>query len=355
MKKPLVTFALSLSLSLPLSGVAAAQGDAQKTALAQSLFEQADAAMKEKKFDEACPKLERVVTLVPEGVGARMTLAECYEGAGKLASAFGTYVGAEGAARKQNQEDRAQLARQKMDALKARVALLTLEVPDEVKKAPGFALKRDGADVSDAEFGGPVAVDKGEHVVIATATGRAPWETKVTVKDGEKPVIKVELGAASTVTDPNDPNKDPKKDPNKDPDKDPGKPAPQGEGSFFSPLRIVGLAGGIAGLGLVGGGIGAGLAGKSVYDDTNDSGVCSADTDLCTTKAGVDDRAKAVKLGLVGTGLVIGGAVIGAAGVVLFIVAPSSPPDDAPAAKTGVTNIRVGAAPGFMTLSGQFY
>ena len=178
-KTALAALGLMLFVTVP----AYAQGDAQKAALAQSLFDEADKAMKAKKYGEACPKLERVVSLIPDGIGAKLTLAECYEGAGKLASAFGTYLSAEGAARRTGQADRADAAKVKLDALKPRLATITLEVPDEVRKAPGFALKRDGNDVLDAEYGVAVAVDRGEHSIIATATDRTAWEKKISIEE----------------------------------------------------------------------------------------------------------------------------------------------------------------------------
>jgi hypothetical protein len=97
---------------------------------------------------------------------------------------------------KAGQSDRAQKARDKQNALKPRVATLTLEVPPEVKAVAGLSIKRDGADVSNAEFGLPVKLDKGEHVILVNATGKAPWERRVQVNDGDRQVLKIELGGA---------------------------------------------------------------------------------------------------------------------------------------------------------------
>ncbi len=49
---------------------------AQTRAIAQKLFETAMTAMAAAQYDDACP--EEVVRLIPETLGAKMKLAECY-------------------------------------------------------------------------------------------------------------------------------------------------------------------------------------------------------------------------------------------------------------------------------------
>src|SRR5262245_14421848 len=111
---------------------------------AQALYEQAVAAMDKKDYASACPSLEEVVRLIPEGVGAKLTLAECYEGAGRLASAWTGYALAEAAAAKENQREREQKAHARAEALKPKLARLTIVVPEAVRALPGLAITRDG-------------------------------------------------------------------------------------------------------------------------------------------------------------------------------------------------------------------
>ena len=320
--------ALVLALSVLSASAALAQSDPQKAALASTLFDDATKAMDQKNFAEACPKLEKVVELIPDGVGARETLAECYEGAGKLASAFGALVGAEGAAMKAGQSDRAQKARDKQNALKPRVATLTLEVPPEVKAVAGLSIKRDGADVSNAEFGLPVKLDKGEHVILVNATGKAPWERRVQVNDGDRQVLKIELGGAGAGPVATPPGGTPPG--GTPPEGTPpggtppgGTPGKQTEQNFFSPLRIAGLAIGIAGVGGVAAGIGLGMNAKSLYDESNEEGGCDPETNACSSQSGVDLRADAVSMGNIATGVLVAGGVLAAGGIVMFAIAPS--------------------------------
>jgi hypothetical protein len=90
---------------------------AQDDAAAERLYEVATAAMDKGDYATACPKLEEVVRLVPDGIGAKLTLAECYEGAGRLASAWAVYGTARAVAAKAGQPDREKKAAAKERAL----------------------------------------------------------------------------------------------------------------------------------------------------------------------------------------------------------------------------------------------
>lgn len=328
--KILLAFVTAFALSMGLAGSAHAQ-DPQKKALAATLFEEATKAMQLGNYAEACPKLERVVELIPEGLGAKVELASCYEGANKLASAFGMYVTIEGEATRTNQPERAATAREKMEKLKPRLATVTLEVAPNIKVTPGFALKRDGVDVSAAEFGVSAAVDSGEHVVVATATGRAFWEVRFSVVNGDKKVIKVEVGAEGGTAEPPPDPKNPIQ---------PGVPR-KTETTFFTPLRIAGLAIGIGGLAALGAGIGLGMNAKSLYDESNDVNGCDAESNTCPTQAGVDQRADAVTFATASTALIVVGGVLAAGGIVMFAVAPSE-------------EVAVGLGPGSLTVTASF-
>lgn len=318
-----------------LERTASAQGDPQKAATAASLFDQANAAMQQKNYATACPLYERVVDLIPDGVGAKLALAECYEASGRLASAYGMYVATEGAALRQNQPERVQKARERKEALKPRLAYLVIEVPDAIKQAPGFVLKKDNTDVVGAELGAPVPVDRGEHVLLTSATNRANWEKRFSVNDGERVTVRVELGPEGekgTVT--TGPTGNVQVVP-------PTGPQGKTEKNFFSPLRIAGLGIGITGVVSAVVGIGLGVHAKGLYDDSNETDGCDATSNACPTQDGVDKRSSAVLFGNVSTGLVIAGGVLAAGGIVMFAVAPSE-------------DVKVGIAPGYVSVTAAF-
>src|SRR5689334_14610538 len=58
----------------------------------QTLFDEAMASIEKRAFESACPKLEEVVRLAPQKIGARMEVARCYEEWGKPVSARDHYL-----------------------------------------------------------------------------------------------------------------------------------------------------------------------------------------------------------------------------------------------------------------------
>jgi hypothetical protein len=185
--------ALSIAGAAASPGAARAQGtEAEQRAAAQALFDQANQLMDQKRFDDACPKLEEVVRLQPGGVGAKLALAECYDAGGKLASAWASYLAAETAAAKAGQADRAAKAHARAAALAPRLARLTIVVPDAVKGLRGLEVQRDGLPVGAATWGVPLPVDKGRHVVSAAAAGKEPFSAPVDVTaDGQTLTVSV--------------------------------------------------------------------------------------------------------------------------------------------------------------------
>jgi len=145
--------------------------DPQRALAAQALYEQATAEMDANKYASACPRLEEVTRLVPEGVGARLTLARCYEAIDKLASAWSQYALAQGLAVKVGQEQRAQDAAQKAAELKPKLATMKIEVAEATRKIPELIVIRDGVPVGAPQWGMALPVDVGPHEVVATAPG----------------------------------------------------------------------------------------------------------------------------------------------------------------------------------------
>src|ERR1700733_12258593 len=83
--------ALALTVALAASRPALAQTSGEKAAAAQALFDEAMRLMKAGQAAEACPKLEESQRL-DAGMGTQFRLGECYEKAGKLASAWASFI-----------------------------------------------------------------------------------------------------------------------------------------------------------------------------------------------------------------------------------------------------------------------
>ena len=122
------------------SGAASAQhADAQRAATGQALFDKAVEEMKRGDLDSACPKLEEVTRLVPDGIGAKIELARCYERWGRTASAWAQWTRVEALARRKGQGDRQTEAAARAEALRPRVARLTVEVAPGTARIPKLA------------------------------------------------------------------------------------------------------------------------------------------------------------------------------------------------------------------------
>ncbi len=177
MKRPLVTaLALALAASAPIAARADTTGE--QRAAAQALFDDGRKLMTQKKFADACPKLEESQRIDP-GIGTLLFLAECQAQTGRTASAWANFLEAAYEAKNAGQSKRENAARAHAAALEPKLSRLTIiaVVP------PGLQLeiKRDGVVVSPSLLGTAVPVDPGEHTVSAGAPGRQPWQTKVTV------------------------------------------------------------------------------------------------------------------------------------------------------------------------------
>src|SRR5580704_7229713 len=137
-----VVFSIAVT-TFPLAARAQPNGAAQGGP-ADKLFDEAGAAMDAGDYATACPKLEEVVRLRPDGLGAKMKLARCYEGAGRLTSAWALWRQIEPLAEKANQPDRQKEAQQQAQELRPKLATLAIVVPGAVRALPGIEITCDG-------------------------------------------------------------------------------------------------------------------------------------------------------------------------------------------------------------------
>lgn len=337
----LVTFALGA----PRDAFAQAT-DAERTAAAQALYEQATAEMDKKNFAKACPELEEVVRLAPTGVGAKITLGECYEGWDKLASAYAAFEIAAAAADKAGQADRSRKARDRSAALKPRLAWLTINVGDATRGLAGLEIKRDGILIGPGQWGVPIPVDKGPHTIIASATGRHAEHTVEIASDGATQSFTVDLNAVAPPTPTSAPTEEPTATPTTAPTSDSGASSEGMGGQKIAALA----AGGVGVVGIVVGSIFGvqAISKKSASSSHCGSSVGSSDANICDD-TGTQDRKDGISAGNVSTVFFIVGLAGVAGGVVLWATAPKKP--SAPA--TGFVTTprpRLEATAGFGTL-----
>ena len=169
------------------SGVASAQTvDPAVEVEAQTLLDAAIKLMADKQFAPACRKLEVVVGKIPRAPGARLALARCYRGEGRLASAWNQYTQTETLARGAGQADRATEAAKGAAELAPLLGKLQIDVLPEVQALPGLNITLNGNVQAPATWGTAFPVDAMEHEIAASADGRKPWSTHFIVRDRKK-------------------------------------------------------------------------------------------------------------------------------------------------------------------------
>lgn len=163
--------AAAIAALLP-AGEVRADGNPQRAAAAMALYDQAIAAIDAGDYETACPKIEEALKLEPSAIGARVTLGECYEGAGRLASAWAAFVQAEQAAEQAGQTARQMKAHERAEALRPRLAQLRIVVSEAARAQPGLKILRDGTPIGPEQWNVPIPVDKGSHVIVVQARGK---------------------------------------------------------------------------------------------------------------------------------------------------------------------------------------
>ena len=286
--------------------ILAARADAQSSAIAEQLFNEARELGKAGKWTEACPKFEASFKQDP-ALGTRLNLANCYERIGRLASAWGTYRDAATFAQKAGDAKRADYAQKQALLLEPRLPKLTITAPST--QPTGFAVTRDGAAVSTAELGLALYVDPGAHEVAASAPGFVSFSQKITLVEGKADAIVI----PDLVAKPEE----------QTPVATPVVTTPVVEDAPVSPTRkYIGLGVGGAGLVAVGVGLVFGKMAMSANDDAEE--LCGAE--LQCSAANFDAGKKLIDdgrtKGTISTVMVVAGGAAVVAGVVIFITAP---------------------------------
>lgn len=363
-----------LSAAILVTGTARAQSASDKVA-AETLFEDGRKLVAQGQYETGCKKLAESQRLDP-GTGTLLNLADCYERAGRTATAWATWREAAASARSSGQSDREQLARDHAAALESKLVRLSIDVA-ESSRVPGLTVTRDDAPVSDALWGSAVPVDPGRVVVRASAPGYQTWtsEVQIAADKSENHVSIPALtpaaagatapGAAVVPGAPSAPGA---------PGQAPGAPGAPGASSSAlvagtavpgagsgptdtaapgSSRRVLGIV--AVGAGAVGIGVGTvfALKAKSKYNDSK--AYCPVSVNLCYAQ-GVSLRNDAISAGNTATVAFAVGGVALVGGIILIATAPTSSP--APRALGTWHGLRADATPlpggGQLQFHGEF-
>ncbi len=354
-----------LSLVLAVLG-ASTQASAQPAdkAAAEALFVEARQLASEGKYEQACPKFAESQQLDP-ATGTLLNLADCYEQAGKTASAWMTWIEAASEAKARGQTDRERMARQRSTALQPRLVYLTIDVP-ESSQVDGMSVTRNGEPVREALWGTSVPVDPDRYTVAASAPGHKSWQVDVAVTPGQSPaeitVPPLQPDAADTT--PGSPVPAPTPTPTST--SQPASPAAAPPPPAAAPMTAAPpqtdqphrgsaqkTAGWIlGGVGVVGIGVGS-YFGVQTYSKNDDSmQYCTTDT-LCTQE-GADLRDEAKTSGNISTVSFGVGAAALVTGVVLIATGSRRPRPQAQGLRGISASLDVDRAGGQFVLKGGF-
>jgi hypothetical protein len=320
MHRGIAVIAVAATIFAPTTARAQSKED---LANADALFNAAKAMLDAGQYADACGKFAESKRLAP-GLGVTLYLADCYERIGRTASAWTEFKTAEGLARTRN-DPRAEVARGRAQALEPKVHRLTVVVGPTVPRV-GLRVLRDGAPVSPEEWGLAVAVDPGDHVVVASAPDHVNRTLAVHVGPESPTAIARIDSLDETATPPQTPAPTTAPVQPSGAFNPPASPSPSSASEISSASdpgatnRWVGIGAGALGIAGIGIGSAFGLIAQSKLSQSNQPGGCNP-TDHCTP-SGIGLRKDASDAATLSTVFFVIGGVAAASGVVLYLTAP---------------------------------
>jgi len=145
--------------------------------LADTLYQRAKELMAAGRYAEACEDFAESNRIDPATGGTLLNLAVCHERLGRIATAVAEFEQARALARHYARPDREQLAEQHVALLRARISTLSLSVHEPTE---GEKLVLDGVTLARVAWTS-LPIDPGDHTVSASAPGKLPWRTTVSI------------------------------------------------------------------------------------------------------------------------------------------------------------------------------
>lgn len=300
---------------------------ADDAAVAEVLFQEGRALLREGKTAEAREKFEESQRLDPSS-GTLINLAACEETEGRLASAWAHFVGAGRLARAEGKIERVEEAERRAKLLEARLPRVTIAAPLDT---PGAVLHRDGQDLGTSVFDTEIPMDPGTRTIEVTAAGRVAFSTTIEAQEGQSVIVEVPRLAAIPEPPPPRPNA-------------PSAPLPTAPAPLPSFDRLM-VGGGLFGAGgataLVGGALGAAALAKNADSEA----LCAERVDCSEEALTAYDLADSLAWGanvMIPLGIVAAGT-----GLIMVLTAPD--PDESRsveniAVRLGPAGLEVGAA-----------
>lgn len=309
---------------LAAPAVARAQ-DRDNAAAAEQFFQDGRKLMDQKKYADACPKFAQSHKLAP-GLGTLLNLADCYQKAGKTASAWARFREAVALAQRQNRPDREKTADDRAQALEPRLIRLKI-----VNENANVTIKMDDVELDPDVLGTAIPIDPGKHSLLVSAPGKKPFETTLDASERVKrPSVEIPTLEDDKPVEAVKPKKKPKV----------VEPPPE-EHERGGTQRFIGLA--VGGLGVVGLGVGSffGLRTFSKWSEAE-----SRCPGLQCDAQGFDAATAAQNSGTVSTIAFAAGGALVLGGAALYFTAPRGK------ARGAASTVRVGFSSGGVVLGG---
>jgi hypothetical protein len=278
-----------------------------QTAEAEVLFREGRRLLADGDLDGACAKLEASERL-DAAIGTELNLADCFDRAGKPASAWAMFAKAEQTAKRSGDAKRSAEARRRGSALVAKLVYLTVAVSDE-HQLDGLVIERDGTRVDHVLWNQRMVLDPGNYKLAASAPGHLTWRTTIALSENR--TIEVPALERAPIENPF-PREEPATEAHPEPDADvQPQPAREARPRRFAAASIT-LA--IAGLGAI-------AAGAS-FGDISQELVSRArcDSTGCSTPLAVDESQRARRDAFIANGAFIAGGLAIATSATLWLV-----------------------------------
>jgi serine/threonine-protein kinase len=312
-------------LALTVATTARAQTTDNKAA-ADALFDEGQKLVAKGDYAEGCAKFEASLKLLVR-VGVKLNLADCYEKAGRTASAWAEFRDAASLAGKNGDEKREKFARERVAALEPYLAKLVIKV-SAAGRIDGLTITRDGLPVPEALYDTAVPVDPGEHTIVAKAPHARTWSEKITVVREKEHTVEVPRLEPRTTAEDSGFVIDPER------------------ARVAHKRKSIALVVGAVGLAAAGATVAMTLVAKSKWDDAIGS---HCDAQRVCDATGLSESGDARTLGDFSTvTAIVGGAALATA-IVLYVTAPSPlvrerPVAVAPAVGRGVVGLSLSGA-----------
>ncbi len=176
-----------LALLMVLASVLVPARAAAGSPSAEVLFQEGRRLLLSGRTAEACAMLRESLAIEPAS-GTLLNVALCDERLGRTATAFDEYREAARLARRQGRDDRAAVAVERGDALRPRLARVTVMAPHA---PPGMIVECDDGPFDGQGLGVPVALNPGLRRLTVSAPRHRPWSTSLELRDGELRVLEV--------------------------------------------------------------------------------------------------------------------------------------------------------------------